>query len=214
MQTYPIRLYGMRDYDRSAKVRWLLNEMGLPYEDRWLDRQKMEHESPEYLRVNPMGRVPAAVIGDRIMVESAAICAYLADLHPEKGFAPAPGAPDRMEYMQWLFFSAQNFDVFQTRIMVIEDIPPGDYFEKKRSALLSDVDDASSLLERTLSRSNYLVGDRFTNADIGMGYHLYWCRLWPELDEVISKYPGVLAYVERLQARPAAVKAKAFSYEG
>jgi glutathione S-transferase len=85
----PIRLHGNAPFDRGGKVRWLLREMGVTYEDRWLDSEKNEIESPAFLKLNPMGRIPVAEIGDRVLFESGAICAYLSDLHLDKGMAPA-----------------------------------------------------------------------------------------------------------------------------
>ena len=76
-----VRLYGFAPFDRGAKVRWLLNEMGVKYEDRWMDPEKNEGKSPSFLKLNPMGRVPVAEIGDVVLFESGAICAYLSDLY-------------------------------------------------------------------------------------------------------------------------------------
>ena len=70
-----IRLHSLVPFDRSVKARWLLNEMGVTYEDRLLDREKKEHESPAFLKLNPMGRVPVLEIGDKVLFESGAICA-------------------------------------------------------------------------------------------------------------------------------------------
>lgn len=213
MKQAPLRLHAIAPYDRSAKVRWLLTELDLPFEERWLSREKREFEHAEYLRINPMGRVPALEIGERPMFESSAIVATLADLHLERGLAPALDAPERAEYQQWMYFAVATLDPMQGRAMIIEDIPAGDLQKTKESGMQADLADAMQALERTLSRDEYLVGNHFTAADICVSYHVNWLRLWPELDAMIAPMRGVIAHLERMKARPAAVRARAFSYQ-
>lgn len=212
MQQMNITLYGMIPYDRSGKVRWLLEEMGLPYQDRWLDRGKREHEAEAYLQINPMGRVPAVVIDERPMIESGAICAYLADLHPNKGLAPSMTSPERLEYQQWMYFSAATLDGFSGRIGIIEDIPPGAVLETKMSTFLSDVADAAITLDRALMNREFLTGS-FSAADICASYNLYFANLWPEIHAVFARHPRVLAYLEQMKQRPAAQRARIFSFK-
>ena len=210
--TPPIRLYGIFPYDRSAKVRWLLTEMDVPYEDRWIDREKKEYESPEYLRVNPMGRVPAIEIGDIKMFESGAICAYLADLFPERGMAPPLNSSERAEYLKWMFFAASTIDPFLGRIMIVEDIPAGDVRAEKESALLDDYRHVVGVLDQHLAKRRFVVGERLTAADICLGYQLYWTTHWPEYETILRKFTTVLNYLDRLKSMPSAVKAKVFTY--
>lgn len=208
-----IRLYGITPYDRSAKVRWLLTELKLDFENRWLSRDKKEYESPAFLELNPMGRIPVLEMDDRAIFESGAICAYLGDRFQEKGLVPSLSSPERTEYQQWMYFAASTLDPFQTRIMIIEDIPASDLRTEKETALLNDVQDAMSTLNQLLTKRTYLVGDRFSVADICVGYHLYWSTLWPEFDAIIRSFPGVTSYLERLKKMPSAIEAKVFSYE-
>lgn len=209
-----IRIYSLTSFDRGAKARWLLTEMGLPYESKMLDRESREHEGPEFLRLNPMGRVPVLQFGDTVIFESGAICAFLADLYLEKGLAPALSSPDRARYQQWMYFAAATLDVIQTRIMIIEDIPEGQVRTQKESALLAEVRDAMNTLDLALSRADYLVGNRMSAADICVSYHTYWFSLWPELDVIMREFPRVVSYIERMRKTPSAVKADVFSYEG
>lgn len=212
MKTTPIRLHRLQPWDRSAKVSWLLTELGLPFETRTLARK--DTESEEYLRLNPMGRVPVLELGDRVIYESSAILTYLADLHPEKGLAPAIDHPDRSEYLQWMAFASATLDTYQARVMIIEDIPAGELQRNKESVLQSDVHDAMTGLDRALTRGPFLLGKQFTAADIGISYHLYWLRMWPELDSQIAPFKRVTDYLERMKQHPAAVKAEVFSYQG
>lgn len=208
-----LRLTGLISYDRSAKVRWLLTELGIDFEDRFLDRQKKEHETPDFLKLNPMGRVPVLEMGKQVMFESGAICAFLADQYMERGLAPALDSPDRALYQQWMYFAASTLDMFQIRVMIIEDIPAGKIQTEKLTALQSDLRDAMMTLQHTLSKNQYLVGNSFTAADLCVVYHLDWCKLWPELENIMQDFPQVMKYLERVKNRPASLKANVFSYK-
>lgn len=209
-----IRLYGLNAYDRSAKARWLLTEMGVPFENRWLNREKREHESADYLQLNPMGRVPTLELDGRPIFESGAICAVLADRFLDKEMAPPPSDPLRGEFQQWMYFASATLDTIQTRIMVIEDIAENELRTKKESILLSDLTDAITALDRPLSKGDFLVGKKLTAADICVSYQLYLLTLWPELNTIIEKFPRVVAYLERMKKVPSAISSEAFSYKG
>ena len=198
-----IRLHGFVPFDRSAKVRWLLKEMGVAYEDHWLDPEKKENESPAFLKLNPMGRIPVAEIGDQVLFESGAICAYLSDLHLDQGMAPALNAPERADYQKWMYFASASVDSIQGRIMIIEDIPAGDVQSKKEKDLQDELRAALEALDQTLVKDDFLVGNRFGTADICVSYQLYWLRFWPELKSVMDAFPRVETYIDRMLARPA-----------
>lgn len=214
MKPTPIRIYSLVDWDRGAKARWLLKEIGQPFETRILNRDKKENETPEFLRLNPMGRVPVLELDDRAIFESNAILNVLADRFPEKRMAPPVNTPERMLYEQWMWFAMSMLDVAQTRIMVIEDIPAGELYTKKFTALASDLHDAFEALDVTLAKNSFLVGNRFSAADICVGYHLFWLTLWPELESIMKKFPRVTTYLDRLRAMPSAIEAKVFTYQG
>src|SRR4051812_2020241 len=199
-----IRLHGNAPFDRGAKVRWLLNEMGVAYEDHWLDREKKEIESPAYLKLNPMGRVPVAEIGGQVLFESGAICAYLSDLHLDKGMAPALNVPERGEYQKWMYFASATIDSLQWRIELIEDFPPGAVHSEKEKALQEELRDILKALDQTLAKSSFLVGNRFSTADICVSYQLYWLRFWPEGKSVMDTFSHVEAHIDRMFARAAA----------
>ncbi len=214
MKNSKFRLYGLATYDRSAKVRWLLTEMGIDFEMKYLNREKKEHETPAFLKLNPMGRIPVLEFNDQAMLESGAICEYLADLFGEKGMAPASDSPHRVKYLQWMYFASATIDVYQIRVMIIEDIPPGEVLNTKLTALQSDLRDALTTLNETFAKASYLVADRFSAADIAVSYHLAWLKLWPELDSVFTDFPRVNTYLDRMKAMPSAIKAYVFSYKG
>lgn len=205
-----IKLYGFTSYDRSGKVRWLLEELGVDYADHWIDSKAKEHESESYLSINPLGRVPTIQIDDQVFFESGAICTYLADLYLEKGLAPSLNSPLRSKYLQWIFLASATIDPFVARIMIIEDIPAGDLFTKKESALFSDVRDVARHLNSVLEKNTFLLGDQFSTADICVSYHLNVCTLWPELKTILDEFPRLNSYLEKMKKRPAAEKSKVF----
>jgi len=100
-----------------------------------------------------------------------------------------------------------------TPLPVIEDIPPGNIFSQKESALISDFQDALEAIDQTLTCSPYLVSSQFSAADICVGDHLYGCALWPELDAIIQTFPRIISYMKRLKEMPSAIQANVFSYE-
>jgi glutathione S-transferase len=212
MPNHKIRIHNLAKFDRSAKVRWLLTELGVPFETHTMSRDAKENEQPAYLKLNPLGRVPTVEIDDHVMFESGAICTHLSDLYAHTGIIPKAGTPDRAIYEQWMYFAHNFLDTMQAKIMIIEDIPPGEYQKAKESSVQADLEDACVALDRGLAKGDYLVANRFSAADICMGYHLYFLRMWPELDQVIVKHPRVVAYLDKLKAMPSAVKAEVFSF--
>ena len=155
---------------RARITRWMLEETGLPYEEVVLDFGTTM-KSPEYLAVNPMGKVPAIRHGDLVVTENAAICAYLADLVPEKGLAPPPGAPERGSYYRWLFFLAGPVESLLTAKEA------GALADPRAAGYGSEADVLRGAPHVELDgRRQHLVGDRFTTADLLMaaflGYYM------------------------------------------
>ena len=207
-------VYSFNSYDRSGKVRWLLEELGIEYKSHMLDTEKKQHEDPAFLRLNPMGRVPVLEFKGQGIFESGAICAYVADLYLEKGLAPKLDSPDRAKYQQWMYFASSTLDTIQTKVMIIEDIPPGEVHMAKLASLQTELRDALTALDHALEASPFLVGNRFTAADICVSYHLVWLPLWPELEAVVKDFPRAIEYVARMKARPKAIAVGVFAYEG
>src|SRR5439155_20439288 len=138
------------------------------------------------------------------MFESGAICAYLADLHLDKGMAPALTSPERADYQKWMYFASATVDAIQGQYMIIEDIPAGELRAAKEKALQDDLRGVLEALDQVLSKNSFLVGNRFSTADICVSYQLFWLRLGPELKIVMDEFPRVEAYIDRMVNRPAA----------
>ena len=184
---------------RGRIVRWMLEEVGRPYRTELLD-YGTTMKAPEYLRINPMGKVPALRHGDAVVTKSAAICAYLADAFPDAGLAPPLGDQLRAPYYRWLFFAAGPLEAAATNKAFGLEVPA----ERKAMAGYGSLADVLSVLEAAVSERDYLVGDRFTAADVYVGSHIGWGMEFGMID----KRPAFERYFERLGARPAAVRAR------
>jgi glutathione S-transferase len=184
---------------RSSATLPLLDELGADYELRHLDMKAGEQRGPAYLAINPMGKVPALVHDGAIITEQVAIYLYLADLFPEAGLAPPIGDPLRGPYLRWLVFYGSSFEpAFIDRALKREpgpamSVPYGDFDTMLATAL------------GALEPGPYLLGDRFSAADLLWGSSLALMRGW----NLVPDLPVIRAYVERHEARPSVIKAKA-----
>lgn len=182
---------------RGQIVRWMLEEVGAPYEQRLLDFDTTM-KAPGYLAVNPMGKVPAIVHGGRIVTECAAICAYLADAFPDAKLAPAPAA--RADYYRWLFFTAGPVEqAITAKHLGFE--PTG---EQQRSAGFGSLEAALDALEGAVAGKAFVAGDSFTAADVYVGSQIDWGLQFG----TIPSRPAFEAYVAPLRERAGYKRAK------
>ena len=181
---------------RSAGTLFLLEELGADYELRLLDLKKGEQRQSEYLGVNPMGKVPAIVHNGALVTEQGAVFTYLADLYPEAGITPAIGDPLRGPYLRWLFFYGSSYEpALIDRSMKREPAPPS-------TSPYGDYDTMLKTLWDQLGDGPYLLGARFTAADILWGTALRWTTML----KLVPETPAVKAYIERVTSRPAALR--------
>ena len=184
---------------RGRIVRWMLEEIDQPYHTELLD-YGTTMKAPAYLAINPMGKVPALRHGDTVVTEAAAICAYLADAFPEARLAPPPGDRLRGPYYRWLFFGAGPLEAAWTNKAMGFVVPP----ERERMMGYGRFEDVVNALEGAVSRAEYVVGDSFTAADVYVGYGIGFGMQFGMLE----KRPAFERYWQRLNARPAAQRAK------
>ena len=184
---------------RGRIVRWALEEIGQPYRTELLDFASTM-KAPDYLRINPMGKVPALRHGDTVVTEAAAICCYLADAFPEAGLAPPPGDRLRGPYYRWLFFAAGPLEAAVTNRALAVAVPA----ERRAMVGYGSLAAVLSVLEGALTGRGCLVGDRFTMADVYVGSHLGFGMQFGTLE----KRPAFERYVERLGSREAARRAR------
>lgn len=178
---------------RSVSIRWLIEELEAPHELQVLNLKKGEHKSQNFLDVNPMGKVPAIKHGDTVITESAAITIYLADVFPAAGLAPALDDPLRGAYLRWIIFNPSVIEPAVVDKALNRDKGPASLLP------YGDYDTTVSTLASQLAEGPYLLGDRFTAADVLIGSSIRWMllfKLMPELPEFTS-------YVGRLTERPA-----------
>ena len=194
-----MKLYGSPP-TRVLRAMWLLNELGLDYENVPLDLLAGDGQKPEYLSINPAGKSPALVDGDLKLTESAAIQLYLAEKHPQAGFIPE-GLAARADMYRWLFFLMTEIEAPLWRMALHEflyDEKDRDPAEIRRAA--RDCARMLAVLEKHMEGRKHLVGDRLSVADFNAAYTLDWADVVGLLDDK----PNLKAFVERMYARPKA----------
>jgi len=177
---------------RARLVRWMLEEVGQPYRTEILE-YGTTMKGPDYLAINPMGKVPAITHKGKVVTECAAICAYLADAFPDAGLAPP--ITERADYYRWLFFAAGPFDAAIVDKALGRSIPP------ERAAMVgySGLDAVVGAIADALEGRAFIAADHFTAADCYVGA----CLSFHMRFATIERKPVFTAYVERLEARPA-----------
>ena len=194
---HPFTLY-THPWSRGRSARWMLEECDIPYDTVVLD-YGTTMKAPEYLAINPMGKVPALRHGNQIVTEVAAIVAYLADLFPALKLAPAVGSPARGSYYRWLFFSAGPLEAAATGRALGLLAPP----DKASMVGYGTYDAVLNTLEQAVGQQPYLCGDHFTAADLYVGAHLNWGMQFGS----IERRPAFERYVQPLVARAAYLRA-------
>ena len=189
---------------RSATVRWMLEEVGEPYDVHLLKLSEGDQQKPEYLAVNPQGKVPALKHKGVVITEVAAICAYLADAFPQAKLAIPIGDTRRGVYFQWLFFGPSCMEPAITdRAFPRKEMPRG------AAVGYRDADALADILAKAVEKGPYLMGEQFTAADVVVGAGIRWgtmFKLFPDRDTFKP-------YVARLAQRPAVQRAEALDKE-
>jgi glutathione S-transferase len=193
----PIVLYH-HPFSRAANVVWMLEEVGVQHELRFVDLMSGAHKEPEIVALNPMGKLPILVDGEAVVTEVAAIGLYLADRYAPGRLAPALDDPARGTYLRWSLFAPS---VIEPGAMA----KAAGWAVKPSQAGWGTMESMTSAIESALAGRSFLLGDRFSMADVIFGGTLAYMVRFKMLDGS----PAVTAYVERLQARPALQRAEA-----
>ncbi len=183
---------------RSSIALWMLEEVGEPYEIKLVSIAAGENQKPEYLSINPLGKLPALKHGDSVITEVAAICTYLADEFPKAKLNIPVGTPKRGVYLKWLFFAPS----------VIEPAASDKMFPRKEAPQAKaigyrDLDLCLDVVEQGLKPGPFLMGDQFTAADVVVGSLLRWGMMF----KFVPERKAFVDYVARLNDRPAAKRA-------
>ena len=182
---------------RGRIARWMLEEVGQPYQTTILDFATTA-KAPEYLAINPMGKVPAIKHGKIVVTEGAAICAYLADAFPEAKLLPAAEA--RGDYFRWLFFAAGPVEAAVTDRSLGVVVPAN----KRGMVGYGNFEAVMDTLEFAVRGKRYIAGDRFSAADVYFGSQIGWGLQFGS----IEKRPAFETYWNGLKDRPAAIRAR------
>jgi glutathione S-transferase len=179
---------------RGRIARWMLEEVGEPYEARILDYGP-PMKSPEYRKLNPMGKVPTLVHDGTVVTENAAILSYLAEVFPQAGLMPQ----DRAGFYRWMFFGAGSLEYAIVNRSMGWEVEP----EKRGRVGYGCFEDVVAALVGHLSERTYFCDERFTVVDVFVGAQTSWALRFGTLPDE----PALVAYRDRLRDRPAAIRA-------
>jgi glutathione S-transferase len=184
----------------SMCVHWMLIELGVPFEFKALDFAKGEQKYPAYLKINPGGHVPALVINGVAYAETAALLMILAERHPERGFAPAIGAPDRASYLQWTIILANTMmPAFRLFYYADEGAGP-ENAEATKALAATRIEKAFDRIDALFSDGRrHILGEKISAADFLLTMLARWSR---NLPRTAMDWPHLRAYVERMRAMP------------
>jgi glutathione S-transferase len=179
---------------RARIAHWMVEEVGAPYRLELLSFEKGDHKKPPFLAVNPMGKLPAIVHRNTVVTEAAAICAYLADAFPLARLAPGNEEPARGTYLRWMFFGAGCIEAALMDRMLSRPQP-----ERTSSLGYGTYADTLNALEKALAPGPYLLGDRFSAADVYVGSQIGFGLMTKGLEP----RPAFQSYLAHLAERPA-----------
>jgi len=183
---------------RSFTTLWLMEETGQPYERVLTDISAGAQRKPEYLAINPMGKVPALKDGDATLGEAAAICAYVAERYPDTKLAPPVGDPLRAKYLYWLFFGPGCIEPAMVQL--------GTKLEMNSVAAgWGDAQRVIDVLDAALAKGPWILGEQFSAADIVIGSGLNFAV---RLFKMMPARPSFDSYIARCMARPAFQRAE------
>jgi len=186
---------------RAAMTRWMLEEVGADYEIRTIDFTAGDSRSPEFLAINPMGKIPTIVLDDgTVLTETGAILTWLADAFPDAGLAPPLGSSARGTMYRWLFFAGSCWEPAMIDRMMRPDAPGS-----KQMLGWGDYDDVIDTFEKAMQPGPWLLGDQFSAADVYVAASLGWGGMFgaPRIKESAV----IQDYIARATARPAYARA-------
>jgi glutathione S-transferase len=178
---------------RSFSALWMMEEAGQPYERVLTDISTGAQKKPDFLAINPMGKVPALQDGEATLAEQSAICAYVAERYPEAKLAPPLGDARRAKYLYWLFYAPGCIEPAILQIFTKVQIPP-------LQAGWGDANQVFDVLERAVDTGSWLLGEQFTAADVMIGSNL---NAVIRMFKMIPSRPAFDRYLDACAARPA-----------
>jgi glutathione S-transferase len=199
-------LYTFSPQDRSGKIRWILAELELSYELKTLDGKKGEHKSDEYKKIHPLSMVPALQDDETTIFESGAIAIYLSDKYSGSvKLAPPIDSQYRGDYLKWIFMATTTLDPLLIKVFSTKGLEDSERSRKINDIYLA-VRPAFVMLEGLLKKSQYIVGNEFSSADIMLAQPLEWARK----GGILEKHSIVETYLKNLKERAACKKSGIF----
>jgi glutathione S-transferase len=188
---------------RSARVIWLLEELSVPYQLETIEFTREFLQSPAYLQLHPLGKVPVVQDGSVTLYESGAIVEYLLEKYGEGRLAPAASTPERAEYLQWFHFGEASLATHVSEIVRQRFGGPSGMPAAANDSILAlgreRLAGALAVVDRALDQRAHICGEPFTAADIMVSYGITMARI---LRELPAEFANVAAYLERLKQRP------------
>ena len=189
---------------RATRVRWMLEELGIPYDLAPVDMLKGEHKHPDYLKVHPLGALPAIKDDGGPLFESAAIIMHLADKYSEKKLAPPVGTYERGEYYQWILFAMTEMEPHLVTIAQhTRFLPEAERSTDAVARATKRFKAAASVIEEHIKNRDFILGNVFSAADVVQGGVLFFAKRIKQSNEDM---PALNKYLKRLLERPAAQK--------
>jgi glutathione S-transferase len=185
---------------RGRIAHWMLEEVGVPYKTELLRFDRGEHKQPRFLAINPMGKIPTIKHGDTVVTEAAAICAYLADAFPSANLSPATNSPERGTYYRWLFFGAGCIEP-----ALVDRMFKRPQVERPGALGYGSYEDTLNALEKAITAGRWILGERFSAADVYVGSEIGWGLMVKALEP----RQAFQDYVARCAERPAFKRAAA-----
>lgn len=201
----PLKIYCMGLQDRSDRVRWLLEELEVPYEDNFLKRKKGELKTAEYQKLNPMSRVPTLICENQVIFESVGIALYIADrFKAVKSMAPDLNHPDRGAYLQWMVWSVGSLECVVAKMFTLNGKT-----ESQRNEILEFVKEQCEILKKplvqTLEKQEFILKSGYSAADIMLA-----CIIPGAWDYLVKDTPVLERYMQKMMNMPLAIKGKVF----
>lgn len=198
-------LYGSSSTAGTA-IHWMLLELGVPFDLKLLDFDKGEHKTAEYLALNPDGVVPTLIVDGEPVTQMAALVTLLAERHPEAGFAPPIGSPERAAYLSWSFWLANSFQPHFRAWFYPHEPAGGEAQEAVQAAARAKIEEGLARLDARLADRDAIVGDGFTTVDLLATILCRWTRNMPK---PATTWPNLKRYLDRMRQRPALIEVHA-----
>ncbi len=200
----PIDIYCMANQDRSDRVRWLLEELQVPYNDHYLSKKKGDLNTEAYRKINPMGRVPTIIDNEQIIFESGAICLYLADKYRQiKSLCPPIDSKERPEYLQWMVWSVASLECVIARMYT--HVATESQKQETHQFTQQQCEIFKLVLNPIFEKRETILASGFSAADIMLAAVIPGA--W---DYLVEPNPAIKNYMTKMMSRPAAIKTKVF----